>query len=57
MIDMMKITNGFNEMGTVKEENGKYVVYNRNGQQWRKFDNMFFMNNFLKSVGLMIVGK
>ena len=57
MIDMMKITNGFNEMGTVKEENGKYVVYNRNNQVWKKFDNMFFMNNFLKSVGLMIVGK
>ena len=54
---MMKITNGFNEMGTVKMENGKYVVYNRNNQVWRKFDNMFFMNNFLKSVGLMIVGK
>ena len=54
---MMKITNGFTQVGTVKEEKGKYVVYNRNNQVWRKFDNMFFTQNFLKSVGLMIVGE
>lgn len=54
---MMKITNGFNEMGTVKEVNGKVVVYNRNGQVWRKFDNMWFANNFVKGLGLMIVGE
>lgn len=57
MVNMMKITNGFNEMGTIKEVNGKVVVYNRNNQVWRKFDNMWFAQNFLKSVGLMIVGK
>lgn len=57
MVNMMKITNGFNEMGTVKEVNGKVVVYNRNGQVWRKFDNMWFANNFVKGLGLMIVGE
>ena len=54
---MMKITNGFNEMGTIQEENGKYVIYNRNNQVIRKFDNLFFVKNFLKDKGLMIVGK
>ena len=54
---MMKITNGFNEMGTIKEVNGKYVICNRNGQQIKKFDNMFFVKNFLYDKGYEIVGK
>ena len=55
---MMNFVNGLNVvMGTIKEENGKYVVYNRNGQQFRKFDNLFFTRNFLRSLGYEIVGK
>lgn len=54
----MKFVNGLNVvMGTIKEENGKYVVYNKNGRVYRKFDNMFFTRNFLRSLGYEIVGE
>lgn len=53
---MLKLTNGFNEMGTVEMVNGKYVVY-RNNRQWKQFDNLTFLKNYIRPLGLMVVGK
>lgn len=43
-----------NTQGSIKEVGGKWVVYGRNGNKHRVFDNLWFAQNYLQSLGYIL---
>ena len=50
-----QIVNGLgNTQGSIKEVGGKWVVYGRNGNKHREFENLRFAQNYLQSLGYIL---